>query len=243
LKNYLDLEALRKRLVHWADDLNAYEEIIDQRRAYYEPLLPTVDLAFRRLDSQMRLRLEQRDRIAKRLKAMLVAPRPDYLATSAERIAAWRIAGLENLLARPGTDPAGDLTARLRRLRGILDWSIYTDYDRRLTDTYQHLVELNTDIEMLQTQYATFVRTRQAATQSYQNYDHTIQHLRILIRTAHEQVDTLMARQGHMLEVMAVNELTLRRERLAEFQVKTRFALADSYDRATRAQTRERITQ
>jgi hypothetical protein len=35
----------------------------------------------------------------------------------------------------------------------------------------------------------------------------------------------------------------LRRERLAEFQIKTRFALADSYDRATRAQTRERIAQ
>ena len=47
-----------------------------------------------------------------------------------------------------------------------------------------------------------------------------------------------MARQGHMLEVMAVNELTRRRERLEEFQVKARFALADSYDRASRAQDR-----
>ena len=49
-----------------------------------------------------------------------------------------------------------------------------------------------------------------------------------------------MARQGHMLETMAVNELTARRERLAEFQIKARFGMADSYDRATRAQTREK---
>jgi hypothetical protein len=44
-----------------------------------------------------------------------------------------------------------------------------------------------------------------------------------------------MARQGHMLEVMAVNELARRRERLAEFQIKARFAMADSYDRAAKA--------
>ena len=50
-----------------------------------------------------------------------------------------------------------------------------------------------------------------------------------------------MARQGHMLELMAVNELSRRRDRLAEFQIKARFAMADSYDRATRAQTQERV--
>ena len=33
---------------------------------------------------------------------------------------------------------------------------------------------------------------------------------------------------------MAVNTLTARRDRLEEFQVKARFALADSYDRASR---------
>jgi hypothetical protein len=49
-----------------------------------------------------------------------------------------------------------------------------------------------------------------------------------------------MARQGNMLETLAVNELTARRERLAEFQIKARFGMADSYDRATRAQTQEK---
>ncbi len=52
-----------------------------------------------------------------------------------------------------------------------------------------------------------------------------------------------MARQGHMLEVMAVNELSARRDRLEEFQVKARFAMADSYDRAARQQGEERLDQ
>jgi hypothetical protein len=44
-----------------------------------------------------------------------------------------------------------------------------------------------------------------------------------------------------MLESMAVSELTKRRERLAVFQIKARFAMADSYDRATRAQAQDRM--
>ena len=54
LKNYLDLEQLRKKLEVWSGDLVAFEDIIEQRRAYYQPLLPAIDREFRRLDSQMR---------------------------------------------------------------------------------------------------------------------------------------------------------------------------------------------
>jgi hypothetical protein len=35
---------------------------------------------------------------------------------------------------------------------------------------------------------------------------------------------------------MAINELDLRRKRLEEYQIKARFALAESYDRATTSQ-------
>ena len=63
---------------------------------------------------------------------------------------------------------------------------------------------------------------------------------RLQIVTALEKVDELMARQGNMLETMAVNELTARLERLAEFQIKALFAMGDSYDRATRAQAQDK---
>ncbi len=102
LKNYLDLEELRRKLAVWEGDLDAFEELIAQRRAYYQPLLPAIDREFRRLDSQMRLRLEQRERIEKRLQAMLTAPRPDYLATAQERILGERLAHLEKTLAAGG---------------------------------------------------------------------------------------------------------------------------------------------
>jgi hypothetical protein len=238
LKNYLDLEELRRKLSAWEGDLEAFEELIGLRRAYYEPLLPEIDRQFRRLDSRMRLRLEQRDHVEKRLQGMLTSPQPLHLATAEERILKEGIAEMEGTL-----NADGESGARIRRLRGVLDWQIYTDYDRRLTEAHHHLRELNRHIDELREQYAAFVRIRQAVTQSYQGYDDVIRRQRQRIRESQEKVAALMARQGHILEEMAVNELTGRRERLAEYQIKARFSLADSYDRAARAEGLQKVDQ
>jgi hypothetical protein len=242
LKNYLDLEELRKKLEAWEGDLDSFEEITEQRRAYYQPLLPVIDREFRRLDSQMRLRLEQRNRIEQRLKAMLVVPRPDYLATAEERIISEQVMQLEQELTAKSSTTPSSINDRIKRLRGVLHWNIYTDYDRRFTEAYKHLRDLNQVVDRLKRQYAAFVRTRQAATQSYEGYDEVIRRQRFLILEAREKVGELMARQGHMLETMAVNELNRRRERLSELQIKARFGTAESYDRAIRAQTQEKVS-
>jgi hypothetical protein len=39
-----------------------------------------------------------------------------------------------------------------------------------------------------------------------------------------------------VLEIVAINELGIRRDRLESYQSQARYAVADSYDRATRAQ-------
>src|SRR5262245_1050379 len=95
LHNYLDLEDLQSRLATWKTSLDAFDDIIRLRGENYEPLLPEVDAQFRELDSRMRLRREQRKHLSERLKSMLTAPRPDYLATAEERITEERIALIE----------------------------------------------------------------------------------------------------------------------------------------------------
>jgi hypothetical protein len=243
LKNYLDLEQLRRKLETWQGSLDAFEEIIALRRAYYQPLLPVIDRKFRQLDSQMRLRLEQRDRIAQRLENILVVPRPDYLATAAERVFNEQISVLEQRVLDQGSAVPGNAEDRIKRLRGVLQWNIYTEYDQRFTEAYRHLIELDHEVDFLKKQYTSFVRTRQAATQSYEGYEDIIRIQRLRIREAYGKVNNLMARQGHMLETMAINELSRRRDRLAKFQIKARFAMADSYDRASRAVNQEREIQ
>ena len=238
LKNYFDLAELTKKLQQWEEYLTSFEEITRIRAAYYEPLLPDVETQFRALDSKMKLRVEQRDRLDKRLKKMLVSPRPDFLATVDERLTLELLEEMQNSLPADADDK---LRARIERLKGVISWNIDTEYQDRFTQANKHLRELDTDVEKLHETYAAFVRTRQAATQSYKGYDKQIKQLRIKIRHADDVVKLLMARQGHMIEVIAINELELRRKRLEEYQVKARFAMAESYDRATKAQQEQVI--
>jgi hypothetical protein len=236
LQNYLDLEDMRKKLVAWQRSLYAFEDLIRLRREYYEPLLPEVDRQFRRLDARMRLRLEQRERVEKRLQAMLVDPRPDHLATAEERMLRSRLDALEAALGDAGDPDTAALRARLARLDGVLTWRLETEYHQRLSDAHAHLRELNADVEALQAEVDAFVRVRQAATHGYVGWNRRIARLRGRISDAHEGVVDLMDRQGEVLEAVAAEELKLRRERLVTYLNQARFAYADSYDRAAKAQ-------
>jgi len=237
LHNYLDLEDLRSKLMAWETSLDAFDDIIRLRKQNFEPLLPVVDAQFQDLDSRMRLRLEQHKHLAERLQTMLTAPRPDYLATADERATGERIALIEKKLEH--SDSAESLAFRQRaaRLQGVLTWRLETEYQNRLTAAYEHLNELNRQVDGLTRQYDAFVRTRQAATHSYVGYDTQIAQLRERARRALERVDTLMARQGHMIETVAINQLQARRERLVAQQTQARYGVADSYDRTARVQS------
>ena len=128
------------------------------------------------------------------------------------------------------------LRLRLQRLKGVLTWSLETQYPQRLTDVHEHLRELNRDVDALTAQYDAFVRARQAATHGYVGYEIPINGLRVRVGDALERLDVLMPRQGRMLETVAVEELLVRRERLEAYENQARFAFADSYDRAAKAQ-------
>ena len=236
LQNYLDLEDMRRKLVAWQRSLDAFDDIIQRRRAYYAPLLPGIDAQFRKLDSQIRLRVEQRDHLNQLVQHMLIAPRPDYLATSDELQASARITQLESALRKAGDGERADASLRLARLKGALTWNLETQYHARLTKTYDDLAALNGDIDAMTARYDSFVRTRQAATQSYTGYDRKIADLRGRTAKSLVRLTDLMKRQGEMLEAVATNELKVRRERLAVQLNQARFAFADSYDRATKAQ-------
>ena len=236
LQNYLDLEDLRKKLVAWERSFDSFEDIIRLRRQYYDPLLPEIDRHFRKLDAQIRLRLEQRKHLDRRLQHLLIAPRPDSLATADEQYLAARIDQLESALPDASHPEAATLRLRIGRLRGALTWNLETQYHQRLTDAHEHLRELNEDVDALTAQYDAFVRARQAATHSYVGYETPINGLRVRVHDALERLDVLMARQGHMLETVAINELMVRRERLEAYLNQARFAFADSYDRAAKAQ-------
>jgi hypothetical protein len=239
LENYLDLEDLRLRLATWQRSFDAYQEMVQLRREFYEPLLPDIDQRFRELDSRIRLRREQHDLLSRRLEDLLTNPRPDFLATTEERGVNIEILQIESALEGDESDAANALRQRAGRLRGTLAWTLATNYHARLTAYYEHLQELATEIEVMTAQYESFVRARQAAVHSYEGFDVPIGRLSTRVGTSLSAVELLMARQGNLLELVAVDELIARRERLNFYRDQARFALADSYDRAMQAREPE----
>jgi hypothetical protein len=227
---------MRSRLIAWKTDLDAFDDVIRLRGRNYAPLLPEVDAQFRELDSRIRLRLEQRRHLGERLQAMLTAPRPEYLATADERIAGESLARIEKRLGDADDPESLALRQRAARLRGVLAWRLETGYHERLTAAHAHLDELNAHVDVLTRRYDAFVRTRQAAMHGHVGYDGQIERLRARVGDALQRVDSVMLRQGRMIETVAIHQLEARRERLAAQQTQARYGVADSYDRAARAQ-------
>ena len=124
-----------------------------------------------------------------------------------------------------------------------MTWSIETEYHERFTQFDKNLRSLGESMAVAQAEYDEYVRSRQAATHSYVGYDKPITRLRADVRQAVENIDRLMARQGHLLEVVAIDELIARRDHLENYGDKARFALADSYDRATQSQARVEVDE
>ena len=179
----------------------------------------------------MRLRVEQHKMLIKRRDDLLTTPRPEFLATPEEQAILARLDALElQAIANTSALP------RIQRLKGILVWRLETEYHERLSEFDRNLRNLDEAMALAQTQYDEYVRVRQASTHSYVGYEKPISRLRVHAANAVQKIDLLMARQGRVLEKVALDELTARRGRLESFGDKARFALADSYDRATQAQ-------
>ena len=172
---------------------------------------------------------------------MLTAPRPDYLATAEERIAGERIALIEKQLG--DSDSPESLALPGNAQPACAAHSLMAD-GNRISKTpdraaHVHLNELNADVDALTKQYDAFVRTRQAAMQGYVGYDVQMARLRQRVEEAQQRVESLMTRQGNMIENVAISQLEARRERLVAQQTEARFGVADSYDRASRAPATE----
>jgi len=238
LQNYLDLADLRRKLLVWQASFDSFDDMVGIRHDHYEPLLPDIDEQFRHLDSRMRLRIEQHKMLVRRRDDLLTTPRPEFLATPEEQLVLARIEHIESSLQGAETPFETALQRRMTRLKGLLIFTLETEYHERFTEFDRNLRGLDEAMAIAQAQYDQFVRSRQAATHSYVGYGKPISKLRVQVSNTIETVDLLMARQGHVLETVAIEQLVTRRGRLENYRDKARFALADSYDRATQAQAR-----
>jgi hypothetical protein len=240
VKNYRELEALRLILARWQANIDAYHDLIRLRRRYYEPLLPVLERQFENQDALMKSVLLRRDEVERRLTTAQRRHDPQAFATRQELSLGRQLNGLDYRQSRLKPQPGLTRSkARLQRLQGVLHWQMATDYDNRLAAAHRHLRELDGLLEGLRAQHQRVVRFKREAYQSFEGYDIPFQRLQTRLQSLRTRVQGIMAQQARYLEKVAVKELDRRRQKLADYRVKARFALAESYDRATKKQARE----
>ncbi|HEY3486696.1 MAG TPA: hypothetical protein VGL10_01405, partial [Gammaproteobacteria bacterium] len=240
VKNYRDMESLRLNLENWLVNIKAYEDLVSLRRRYYEPLLPGVEGQFKTQDALMQSALLRRDEVARQLNSAQ-RRRDTWALANRSELAGKR--SLDQLSYRAGRLPeqAGlaQAKARIKRLQGVLRWQVDTEYDRRLGMAHQHLRELDQAIAALHAEHQKVVRLKREAYQSFEGYEAPFRRMVTRVNSLQVQITAAMLQQASYLEKTAVRELDRRRRKLADYRVKARFALAESYDRATTKQAKQ----
>ena len=237
VKNFRDMEKLRLNANQWLNNIVAYQDLIAVRKRYYEPLLPGIEREFKTQDALMQSVLLRRDEVARRRVNAQKSRSTQAFATQSELSIKRRLDRLSYRLNR--MKPQSGLKkskSRLARLQGVLTWQIENDYDRRLKVSYQHLQELDALIKKLQEKHQVISIMKREAYQSFEGYTSPFQRANTKLQSLRNRLSAAMQQQARYVEKVAVRELDRRRAKLAKYRVKARFALAESYDRATKKQ-------
>ena len=138
------------------------------------------------------------------------------------------------------------LLDRRQRLDGVLMGKLdkkQHEYEYFLSDEYRFAVaaykkhqQIDEDVQNLINVHASISSLRKNIAQSYQGYDDQIRQLKKRVSDARQKADALKAIQGQALEAKTIDRLDQRRQRLQEYQSQARFALAESYERASKKQ-------
>jgi hypothetical protein len=230
LRNVRDLQALASHLQTWRDNLGAFDDIVDTRRAAHAEREPRFVEGLDAVDlDTLRAR---RDVLAARLDSAAADRDISALGTDAQ-LDQWR------RLAAIGADPRlvadPDLEQRHRLLQGALAFELDRDFKYRLWNQRQQLRALDREL-------ARADRARTGAALARAGTPGELDAFSARIAAIVPRIERLQAalvgerrQQEQRLQALAIDTLTEQRDRLAAYRVQAQFALATIYDRAATA--------
>ncbi len=232
--NYRDLSDLLERVERWQAAIPAFRSLIEDRRRYYEPRLPTIEAEYGRRADRLTAIGERLAALRDERDRLLREREPMTLATSSERELFARIDRLRQRL--PADAPAG-LRHRVDRLDGVLLWRIRTDYADRLSDFHGHIGELAATLERAEASRLSLLKRVEAVPLLYSGHDQRLQQIEQRLDYLAGRIEGVRAQQGRFIEQLAIEQLNARKDRLRRYQTKARFAAAENFDRATSQQS------
>jgi hypothetical protein len=235
LKNFRDLAYLGSTLARWDENMVVYADMIGTRESAYAERVPRADalLGGDKLDALT----ERRKEVEGRINDVVIMEDVAALGTAEQREQWQRIANIEAGLA---TEPDNDETAakrdRLRLLKGALYWDLRQSYRERLYQQRRELKSLDAALAETNRRWLRVEQARKTAPTTTGDFAARIDALQARMTSLRSKLVAAARAQGDLLADIAVSELDAQKQRIADYEVQARFALATIYDRAAEPQ-------
>jgi len=238
VKNYRDLRRLDDNLAGWAGSIGAFSGMLASRRARHAAQRPVAEAA---LSAASINTLAQRQRLlTDRLNTIEQQQDPMALASDEENRHWLALQTLHARLAMlPATAGINELRDKQRRLRGILYWNVSSDYKPRLWAAKQQLRELDDLLGRTRAAYAGLAAAGEGAPVDFDGFELRIAELHGEIDRLQTRTGALRLAQGRHIEAIAVAELEQQKQRLEQYLVQARYAMAQTRDTALNSHTTE----
>jgi len=231
VKNYRDLQALQENLDQWALSVEAYDDMLNARKARFAAQQPA---ALEALQSDVPGTLLQRHaRLEETLVHIERSDDPIGLAHAGEAQQWQRLVAIGARLDElPDTEQVDALRDRQRQLQGILYWQLSTELKPRLWQMKQQLAEVDDLLAMTRHARDTLQQADLEAPEDFSGFDQRITRQKAAIERLRARTAQTRMTQGEQIERLAVDELEQQQERIEVYLIQARFAMAQTYDSA-----------
>ncbi|MGC4028392.1 MAG: tetratricopeptide repeat protein [Steroidobacteraceae bacterium] len=231
LKNFRDLAFLGSTLARWDENMVVYSDMIEARERAYAARIPRVDAL---LASDVAEQLDARRKAAEgQFNEIVNSEDIAALGTATQRAQWRRIEALEAAIAAdPGNEELAALRDKLKLIRGVLQWDLTQSFRDRLYQQRRELHALDRLLNETADRWLRVQRAREVAPTTTGDFAVRIAALQERLTSLRAKLAGASDGQRRLLGDIAVAELDAQKQRIADYEVQARFALATIYDRA-----------
>ncbi len=234
LKNYRDLDYMRRNIDGWRDTVAAFDDMLVTRGAAYAERLPKADALMQSTD--LNALTQKRVDFESRLNEIDKSVDFAALGTPEEQKTWARLKRIEEFLAAHPDDPdVVDMREKHRLMKGVLIWRMSESFKARLWNQRRSVKELESNLKETQKRALLVEQARKAVPSDSGTYGKRVADLRARMDDLQAKLSEASERQNRFLQAIAVQTLEGQKQRIATYQVQARFALASIYDRAINA--------
>ncbi len=230
LQNYRQIEYMRANLRAWRASIGAFDEMIATQRAAYVERVPQADALLAR--THLEALLAKRDQFASRLDEIQKTHDVVALATPAERRTWDELARIGTFLAaHPHDKSLAGMRGKYRLMKGVVYWRLAESFRARLWNEHRALRELDAALQQTEHRVALLRQARRNIPNDTGAEAGTVGALAARIDALRKRLAVLADAQQRYLAALAIGALRQQKQRIGDYEVQARYALAAIYDR------------